>query len=79
MYHNLVSSLSRWPVWILYTAAQGALAFHIWHGAWSLFQSIGVNNPRFNRFRRIFASVFAAVVAAGFLSVPLGAAFGVIR
>ena len=79
VYHNLVSSLSRWPVWILYTAAQAALAFHIWHGAWSLFQSFGVNNPRFNRFRRIFASVFAAAVAAGFLSVPLGAAFGVIR
>ena len=79
VYHNLVSSLSRWPVWIFYVAAQVALAFHIWHGAWSLFQSLGINNPRFNRFRRIFANFFSTVVVAGFISVPLGVAFDVIR
>ncbi len=79
VYHNLVSSLSRWPVWILYAAAQGALALHVWHGAWSLFQSIGVNNPRFNRFRRIFAGGFAAAVTGGFLAVPVGVALDVIR
>ena len=79
VYHNLVSSLSRWPVWILYVAAQAALAFHIWHGAWSLFQSLGLNNPRFNRYRRTFANVFSTVVVAGFISVPLGVALDLIR
>ena len=78
VYHNLVSSLSRWPVWILYVAAQLALALHIWHGAWSLFQSLGVNNPRFNRFRRTFAHAFATVVVAGFLSVPVGVALEIV-
>ena len=79
VYHNLVSSLSRWPVWLLYVAAQLALAFHIWHGAWSLFQSLGVNNPRFNRYRRYFAHSFSAVVVAGFLAVPLGVALDLVR
>jgi succinate dehydrogenase / fumarate reductase cytochrome b subunit len=79
VYHNLVSSLSRWPVWILYVGAQLALAFHIWHGAWSLFQSLGVNNPRFNRYRRTFANVFSTVVVVGFISVPLGVALDVVR
>ncbi len=79
VYQNLVFSLGRWPVWILYTAAQAALGFHIWHGAWSLFQSLGVNNPRFNRFRRIFANVFSTAVVVGFLSVPLGVALDVVR
>lgn len=78
VYHNLVASLSRWPVWILYVAAQVALAFHIWHGAWSLFQSLGLNNPRFNRYRRTFANVFSTVVVAGFISVPLGVALDLI-
>ena len=78
VYDNLLASLSRWPVWVLYVVAQLALAFHIWHGAWSMFQSLGVNNPRFNRFRRTFANVLATVVVAGFLSVPFGVAFGVI-
>ena len=79
VYHNLVSSLSRWPVWILYVGAQVALAFHIWHGAWSLFQSLGVNNPRFNRYRRTFANLFSTLVVAGFISVPLGVALDIIR
>lgn len=78
VYDNLLASLSRWPVWIFYVVAQLALAFHIWHGAWSLFQSLGIHHPRFNRFRRTFANVFSTVVVAGFLSVPLGIAFGVI-
>ncbi len=79
VYRNLVSSLSRWPVWVLYVAAQGALAFHIRHGAWSLFQSLGVNNPRYNRFRRTFANAFSTVIVLGFLAVPFGVAFGLIR
>ena len=78
VYNNLLASLSRWPVWVLYVTAQVALAFHIWHGAWSMFQSLGVNNPRFTKFRRTFANVFATVVVLGFLSVPFGVAFDVI-
>ncbi len=78
VYDNLVASLDRWPVFVLYVVAQGALALHIWHGAWSLFQSLGINNPRFNRFRRTFATGLAAVVAAGYLSIPIGVQIGLI-
>ena len=45
-----------------------ALGVHWFHGAWSLFQSLGINNPRFNRFRRHFATGFAAVIVIGNLS-----------
>ncbi len=78
VYNNLLASLSRWPVWILYMAAQVALGFHVWHGAWSLFQSLGVAGPWFSRFRRTFAHTFAAVVVAGFMSVPVGVATGLV-
>lgn len=78
VYNNLVSSLERWPVTVLYIVAQVALAFHIWHGTWSLFQSLGINNPRFNRFRRTFASVLTAIVVLGFLAIPFGVAFGIV-
>ncbi len=63
---------------LLYVVAQGALALHIWHGAWSMFQSLGVNNPRFNRFRRSFATTFTIIVVAGFLTVPIGVQLGII-
>ncbi len=78
VYGNLVASLQRWPVTILYLVAMGALAFHVWHGAWSLFQSLGVNNQRFNRFRRTFANVFTAIVTVGFISIPIGVQLGII-
>ncbi len=71
IYSNVVASLSRWPVAILYIVANVALAFHIYHGAWSLFQSLGVNNPRFNVWRRWFAMGFAAVILVGNVSFPV--------
>ncbi len=78
VYANLVASLERWPVTLLYVIAQGALALHIWHGSWSMFQSLGVNNPRFNRFRRTFATTFTIIVVAGFLTIPIGVQLGII-
>ena len=44
-YNNLVYSLDRTPVAIVYIVANIALAFHLYHGGWSLFQSLGINNP----------------------------------
>jgi succinate dehydrogenase / fumarate reductase cytochrome b subunit len=55
------------------------LGFHLYHGLWSLFQSLGWNHPRYNRWRRGFAVLFAIVVTAGFIAVPLAVAAGVVR
>src|SRR6201991_184582 len=45
-YDNLVYSLQRVPVAIVYILAMLALGFHLYHGGWSLFQSLGINNPK---------------------------------
>ncbi|MCP3977671.1 MAG: succinate dehydrogenase cytochrome b subunit [bacterium] len=79
VYDNLIASLERWPVFLIYVIAQGALALHIWHGAWSLFQSVGINNPRFNHWRRNFATGLASILAIGYLTVPFGIMFGIIH
>lgn len=70
-YHNVVASLSNIPVAILYAVANIALAVHIYHGAWSMFQSLGVNSPKLNPLRRRFAQGFAAVILIGNLSFPI--------
>ena len=54
-YDNLFNSFERVPVAIVYIVAMLALGFHIFHGAWSMFQSLGLNNPRWNIWRRYFA------------------------
>ena len=77
-YENVVTSLTRVPVAILYIVANLALGFHIMHGAWSMFQSLGVNNPRINAFRRMFAGGLAAVVVLGNISFPVMVLAGVV-
>jgi succinate dehydrogenase / fumarate reductase cytochrome b subunit len=70
-YNNLVYSLQRPAVAIAYGVANLALAFHLYHGAWSIFQSMGVNNPRYNKLRRPFAVGFAGLILLGNLSFPV--------
>jgi succinate dehydrogenase / fumarate reductase cytochrome b subunit len=71
VYHNMFESFRRVPVAIVYIVAQVALTLHIWHGAWSMFQSLGVNNPRYNAARRHFATAFAGLILIGNVSMPL--------
>ena len=71
VYDNLVRRLrAAVPVAIIYIVANLALGVHLFHGAWSMFQSLGVNNPRFNAARRYFAIGFAAVVIGINLTLP---------
>lgn len=78
VYHNVVESFSRVPVAAFYILANVLLGIHIFHGAWSMFQSLGVNNPRFNVWRRYFAATFAAVIVIGNVSFPVMVQVGVI-
>ena len=71
VYNNVIASLTRAPVAILYLVAQVALAFHIYHGGWSLFQSLGFVNPRYNVWRRFFAVGFAALIFIGNTAIIL--------
>jgi succinate dehydrogenase / fumarate reductase cytochrome b subunit len=79
VYHNVTSSLSSVPVAIIYIVANIALAVHIYHGAWSMFQSIGANNPTLNKIRRPFAAAFATVILVGNLSFPIAAVTGFVN
>lgn len=71
VYHNVTESMSSLPVAIIYIVANVALAVHIYHGAWSLFQSLGINNPRYNAARRSFAAGISLMILVGNLSFPI--------
>ncbi len=77
-YHNIDASLSRIPVAILYVVANVLLGIHLFHGTWSLFQSLGVNNPRFNSWRKGLAAIVATLIVAGNVSFPIAVLAGVI-
>ena len=78
VYRNMVASLERIPYAIVYIAANVALALHLYHGCWSMFQSLGVNNPKYNSWRKGFAVGFAAYVLVLNVSFPLAIATGIV-
>ena len=77
-YHNVVTGFGNWIVSAFYILAQIFLGMHIYHGAWSLFQSLGWNHPQFNHWRVVFAHAFAWIIAVGNISFPLAVMTGVI-
>ena len=79
VYANVVASFSRPYVSFFYILAQVALGFHLYHGLWSLFQSLGWNHPRFNHWRSGFAHAFAWIITIGNVSFPLAVLTGLIR
>jgi succinate dehydrogenase / fumarate reductase cytochrome b subunit len=79
VYRNFVATFSRTPVAIFYIVANLALCLHLFHGAWSMFQSMGVNNPRWNSWRRSFAVGFAVVIGVMNLSFPISVMTGIVE
>ncbi len=78
VYHNLIVAFQNPLVAGFYILAVTALGFHLRHGLWSLFQSLGWSGPRLDAFRRQFAAAFAVIVTAGFLSVPVAILTGLV-
>ncbi|MEX1164880.1 MAG: succinate dehydrogenase cytochrome b subunit [Nitriliruptor sp.] len=77
-YERLVASFSNSLVATFYVVSNLALGVHLYHGGWSLFQSMGWNNRRFNHWRRSFAIAFAVIVTLGNVSFPLAVQLGIV-
>jgi succinate dehydrogenase / fumarate reductase cytochrome b subunit len=78
VYANFIATFSRAPVTIFYVIAMVLLGLHLYHGAWSMFQSLGINHPRFNTARRYFAIGLAGLVTVGNAIMPLAVLFGLV-
>jgi succinate dehydrogenase / fumarate reductase cytochrome b subunit len=55
------------------------VGIHLYHGIWSMFQSMGVNNPRFNKWRRYLASTLSTLISVGFIAPVAAVVLGVLR
>ena len=58
--------------------AMAALSFHLYHGVWSMFQTLGLVSPDRNNIFRVVAIFSAVIIALGFISVPLSIFFGLL-
>ncbi|HQL29301.1 MAG TPA: succinate dehydrogenase cytochrome b subunit [Thermoanaerobaculales bacterium] len=78
-FHNVVTGFAVWWAAGIYIIANLLLAFHLYHGVWSLFQTLGWDHPRWGYLRRILAAVVAVVVGAANISIPLAVLAGVLH
>jgi succinate dehydrogenase / fumarate reductase cytochrome b subunit len=75
-YNNFVVGFQQWPVAVVYVLAMIPLALHMYHGFWSMLQTLGANNPKYNRLRRPIALMLALLVALINISFPVSVMLG---
>jgi succinate dehydrogenase / fumarate reductase cytochrome b subunit len=78
-YHNVVAGFQVWWVAVFYIVANLALGLHLFHGLWSMFNSLGLNHPRINGWKRVFATAFAVIITLANVSFPVAVLAGVVR
>ena len=78
-FENLVTGFSVMPIAILYIVVMVFIGFHLSHGISSMFQSVGFSHPKYTPMIKTFAAVFAWILIAGFISVPLAVLTGLVR
>ncbi|MEO8130134.1 MAG: succinate dehydrogenase cytochrome b subunit [Bryobacteraceae bacterium] len=77
-YENMVNGFRVIPVAIFYVIAVSFLGLHLYHGVWSMFQSVGVNHPRYTPLLKKFSAYASILLVLGFISIPIAVATGVI-
>ena len=75
-YHNFVAGFQSIPVAVFYMVCMIALGLHLYHGTWSAFQTLGIDGPRAQKFRRPLSLIIALVVAGGNLLFPVAVLTG---
>ncbi|MGP0072928.1 MAG: succinate dehydrogenase cytochrome b subunit [Bryobacteraceae bacterium] len=79
VYGNVVASFQVIPVAVFYIIAMLLLCLHLYHGLWSMFQSLGIAHPRYTPLLRKGAAVVATLIAVGNISIPVAVLSGWVR
>lgn len=79
IYQNIVGGFSVWWVSAWYIFSLILLGFHLRHGLWSMFQSLGMNHPRHTPVLQQAALWIAILITAGYISIPIAVLAGWVR
>ena len=76
VYRMIVAGFSNKAISIFYIVAMVLLAMHLSHGAASLFQTLGLRTKKMACRLGLCAQVFAWVICAGYVSIPVAVMAG---
>ncbi len=78
-YNNMVLGFQNPIVAGFYILAMGALGMHLFHGIWSLTQTLGAEHPKYNTLRQQASIAGTLIVVLGFLAIPISVLSGVLQ
>ncbi|MBN9659478.1 MAG: succinate dehydrogenase cytochrome b subunit [Acidobacteria bacterium] len=79
VYHNVIVGFQNPAASFFYIIANILLAIHLYHGVWSMFQSLGVNHPKYTPKLKTLAKVYGWVIGIGNVSMPLAVLVGLVK
>lgn len=79
VYNNVVTGFRVWPVSLFYIIAMIMLCYHLYHGLWSMFQTLGISHPVYTPVLRVLAKIVAILIAVGNISIPVAILAGFIK
>jgi len=79
LYVNVINGFKVPWITGIYVVAQIFLGMHLYHGAWSLLQTLGFNHPKYNERRKLIAQAIGVAVAAGNIAMPVAVVAGLVK
>jgi succinate dehydrogenase / fumarate reductase cytochrome b subunit len=76
VYANLVTGFRQPAVAAAYLVAMAMLCLHLYHGIWSMFQSLGLSHPKYTPRIKAAAAAIAIALLTGFSSIPVAVLAG---
>ncbi len=73
---NIVAGFSWWPIAVVYIIGLAMLMMHLYHGIWSMFQTLGFSHPRYTPMIRSLAKIISIFLFLGFSSIPVAVLLG---
>ena len=78
VYANVVTGFRNPAVSLFYMVANILLAFHLYHGVWSMFQSLGVAHPRYTPVLKRVAQAYGIIIGLGNVAMPMAVLTGIV-
>jgi succinate dehydrogenase / fumarate reductase cytochrome b subunit len=78
VYHNVVAGFSIWWVSGVYIVAMLLLGLHMYHGIYSMLQTLGLTHPSYNRMLKGLALLISLIIVVGNISFPIAVLTGVV-
>jgi len=76
--YNVITGFQNYAVSGFYIFAMVLLCMHLYHGVWSMCQSMGISHPRYTRRIKKFSAILAILIAIGNCSIPIAVMLGLL-